>query len=50
MTNEEIIIDKLWDRYYDLKDVIETYERRIEEVEEDLDEVKKELEDLGEAV
>ncbi|WP_440110001.1 hypothetical protein [Paenibacillus sp. QZ-Y1] len=50
MTDEEIKIDELWDQYYDLKDTIRTYERRIEETEEDLDAIKKELENLGEEV
>lgn len=50
MTDEEIKIDELWNRYYDLEDTIRSYERRIEETEEDLDAIKKELEDLGEAV
>jgi len=50
MTEEEIKIDELWDQYYDLQDAIKSYERQIEETEEDLDAIKKELEDLGEAV
>lgn len=50
MTNEEIKIDELWDQYYDLQDAIRSYERRIEETEDELDAIKQELKDLGEAV
>lgn len=50
MTDEEVKIDELWDRYYDLQDTIRTHERRIEEAEDDLDVIKQELKDLGEAV
>jgi len=50
MTNEEMKIDELWDQYYDLQDAIRSYERRIEETDDELDAIKKELKDLGEAL
>ena len=50
MTNEEIKIEEFWDRYYDLQDEINKYERWIENTEADLNAVKEELRNLGEPV
>ncbi|WP_145413458.1 conjugal transfer protein TraF [Paenibacillus xylanexedens] len=49
-SEEEIKIDELWDKYYDLQDEINKYERWIENTEDELNAVKEELRSLGEPV